>query len=150
MLEAAVRRIRKLWSLRGPQRRLLLAAGGTVVLVRIGLWVLPFRRLQALVARRPGGTPHPQRPHSADDIAWAVSAAARMVPRASCLTQALAAKRLLERAGHSGELRIGVGKDESGAIIAHAWIEQGGRVLVGAHGVEQYTPLPSLSRDGLD
>lgn len=136
--------ISKLRALSGAERRLLLVAGSTVLAVRIGLYLLPFRRLHEL-ARRPALPPaRASGVHAPERIAWAVAAAARLVPRASCLTQAVAAQRLLERAGHPVQLRMGVGKDEGGGVIAHAWVERDGTVLIGDIGLEQYTPLPAL------
>ena len=44
-------------------------------------------------------------------LEWAVRAAGRRVPMASCLTQALALQFLLGRSGHFSEVLIGVRKD---------------------------------------
>jgi hypothetical protein len=109
----------------------------------LGLWLLPFRRVRALVARMkpvptllPGGDPA-----AIDRVAWAVTAASRWVPAATCLTQALAAQVLLARCGLSGRLHIGVSKDARQRLVAHAWVESQGRVVVGGSGLERYTRL---------
>src|SRR3989454_5046609 len=109
-----------------PADRLLLAQ--SVVLLgaaRLGLWLLPLtvvRRLLARTAPTPSGAlATPER------IAWAVALARRVVPRASCLPQALAAEALLTRGGRRVELRIGVVTTERGRLVAHAWVESGGR-----------------------
>ena len=75
-----------------------------------------------------------------------MAVARRVVPRASCLPQALAAEALLMRGGRRVELRIGVVKTERGRLVAHAWVESGGRVVVGElhEGLSRYTPLPPL------
>ena len=73
-------------------------------------------------------------------MAWAVEHAARIVPGATCLTQALAAEVMLRRTGGRPDLRFGVARD-AGDFEAHAWLELGGRVLVGDHGIERYSPL---------
>jgi hypothetical protein len=107
--------------------------------VRIGLSVLPFRWLRQLMA-------------SADDqitgqiypverIVWAVKAASRYVPRATCLTQALVADRLLARSGHRPSLKIGVAKDDQLRFHAHAWVLCGTQVVIGGPEVEHYVPL---------
>jgi hypothetical protein len=72
-------------------------------------------------------------------IAWAVGAAARFVPRATCLVRAIAAQRLLARYGYDSQVHIGVTK-ASGDFQAHAWVERDGVVCVGASEVP-YTPL---------
>ncbi len=68
------------------------------------------------------------------------------MPRATCLPQALAAEALLRRAGHPADLRIGVAKTGPGRLLAHAWVECRGRVIVGdlPERLADYAPLPPL------
>jgi hypothetical protein len=121
----------------------LLVAG-----VRLGLWVAPcpvVRRLAHRWGRRTSHrSPHGQAPPEA--LVRAVRRVGRLVPRASCLTQALAAEVLLGRAGHTPRLRIGLRREDSGALSAHAWVENGGDVVLGDREVECFTPLPALER----
>ena len=58
----------------------------------------------------------------------------------------MAAEALLMWGGRPVELRIGVIKTDHGGLVAHAWVESGGRVVVGAldEGLSRYTPLPPL------
>jgi hypothetical protein len=69
-----------------------------------------------------------------------VETTARLIPGATCLTQALAAEVLLRRAGEDPGIRFGVAVGE-GDFEAHAWLELHGRILVGERGVERFTPL---------
>ena len=120
-------------------RRLAIRAAGWLIAARIALWTLPFARVQQLVAqagrrRSAATTPAPGR------LAWAVETTARSIPKASCLTQALAAQVMLERAGEHPELKIGVATD-TGDFEAHAWLELHGRPLVGDHGLDRYARL---------
>jgi hypothetical protein len=119
-----------------------------VVLIRLGLWVMPFamvRRLVSRLARRASrrGALRRRRP---EVLVLAVRCVARFVPCASCLTQALAAEVLLRRAGHAPHLRIGLRRDDSGALRAHAWLEDMGQIVLGDREVERFTPLPALER----
>ena len=52
----------------------------------------------------------------------------------------------MTRAGLPADLRIGVMKEASGKLLAHAWVESDGRIVVGnlPGGVGLYTPLPTL------
>lgn len=59
-----------------------------------------------------------------------VGAVGRRIPGATCLTQALALRYLLEKRGIRSELEIGVGKDVRG-FKAHAWLTVDGRVVHG-------------------
>ena len=119
-------------------RSLAIHAAGWLIAARVALWTLPFARVQALaakVARRTGV------PATAPGrLAWAVETTARSIPKASCLTQALAAQVMLERTGEHPELRIGVATDQ-GSFEAHAWLELDGRPLVGDYDLDRYAPL---------
>lgn len=91
---------------------------------------------------------------SVGDIVWSVEVASKFVPKATCLTQALAAKRLLSWNGYSSDLWIGVdsgvdsgvnsgadsGADSCNTFAAHAWIERGGKVILGGP-INRYRPL---------
>jgi hypothetical protein len=131
----------------GKERLLVLEALMIVIAIRLGLWLLPFQTLRALAAemgKRPIGT---RRPNSlpADRVAWAVRAVSQFIPRASCLTQALAGQILLARRGYSTRLRIGVTKRSQEGLEAHAWLECEGQVVLGDHGfLAMYAPFPSL------
>jgi hypothetical protein len=74
-----------------------------------------------------------------------VTAVAARVPRASCLTQALAATLLLARHGYAATLRVGVAKNEDGSLRAHAWLESGGETLLGGPDFGTFVQLPPLA-----
>ena len=135
-------RFRRFASLPSDDRRLLLAALAVVASVRIALWVLPFGSLRSAIERvkRPHRFPSIARP-DADRIAWAVAVTAGYIPGATCLTRAIAGEVLLSRAGLPAELRIGVATDGYRKLEAHAWIESGGRVVLGDHDLHRFTPL---------
>ena len=116
-------------------------------LVRVGLWLLPFRTLRRLLAHMMHTSVAPQGGDQASirQVVRAVTVASRYVPAATCLTQALATQVLLRRRGHPANLRIGVARSAAGEFQAHAWVECRGEVVIG--GVQapaRFTPLPSL------
>jgi len=122
------------------ERRLLLVGGVVVACVRILLWILPFRRLVRLVERtalRSARVAPIRLPEDTNiTLAWGVTTAARYVPRATCLTQALAAQWLFAWFGHPTQLRIGISKGNGKLLRAHAWLESEGRVVVGGESLE--------------
>jgi Transglutaminase-like superfamily len=140
--------LHKFLRLPAADRSLLVRSVLLVGAARLALWLLPFnvaRRLLARPARRLSVL------HATTErIGWAISVAKRFVPRANCLPQALAAESLLTQGGHPVELRIGVMKTDQGRLEAHAWVESGGRVVVGdlPQGLDTYTPLPPLPSVG--
>lgn len=140
-------RMRRFLRLSPWERRLLLRSALLLGGIRLGLSLLSFERLQGLLSRlrQPGAAPRPD-PHSLERITWAVEAASRWVPAATCLTRALAAQVLFSQHHCPTELRIGVARNRAGALEAHAWLEAGqGKVVIGDSGdLGRYTLLPSL------
>ena len=131
------------WRRLPPARRTALPeALAAVVLVRLGLWFLPWRVLERVAGRPPSARMSVgSEQTTAQDVAWAVRRVSRAVPRATCLTQALAAQILLSRRGYASRLRIGVARAPGARLRAHAWLESDGLIVIGGAGVEAYTPL---------
>lgn len=136
--------LRKLWSLPAADRSLLMHSVLLIGTARLALWALPFNVVRRLMARLPR---HSSAPYATTEkIGWAISVGHQFVPKGNCLPQALAAESLLTHGGHPVELRIGVVKTDQGRLEAHAWVESGGRLVVGdlTQGLATYTPLPPL------
>ena len=130
-----------------PARKALhLKAVLLVALVRLGLWVLPFRMLKWII-NRIGSHPLPHHgvQMSPDEIAAIVGAAARRIPHATCLTQAMSLHLLCRRRGYETFVRIGVGRDGESKFRAHAWVEREGKVIIGnLADLNTFLPLPSV------
>lgn len=145
--------LRRFLELPAPERHLLIKAVLLLVAIRLGLAVLPFRTLRRLLAgrgERAAGWRRTDRV-SPDRIAWAVMAAGRYAPgRATCLVEALAVEALLARRGYPARLRVGVAREEDGRLQAHAWVESGGRVVIGGSetALERYTSLLAMDAGG--
>ncbi len=130
-----------------PAQEKVLLGQALVALVafRLGLWLLPFRRVSAVmrhVRRERERTVSPAR------VLWCVQTASRFVPRATCLVQALTARALLNRAGIRADVQIGVAKSADGSFQAHAWVECLAAPGVKAADYGQYTPMLSLESSG--
>ena len=144
--------VRRFLELTATERALLVRAALAVGIFRLGLWVLPFRTVRQMptrARRRSDGSPRSGRP-SPDRVAWAVTVASRYLPAVTCLTQALATQTLLSWYGHPTNLRIGVMKDESGQLQAHAWVESEGAIVIGGPEtqLQRYTSLTALEGKG--
>jgi hypothetical protein len=144
------RKLHTFFGLSRLERRLALNSIALVAVVRVGLWLLPFRAMQrgceklGGVRRGRGGEAGTQ------EIARAVRLASRYVPRATCLVQALATQILLGRHGHAGQVHIGVALDAKLGFRAHAWVESQGKVLVGwAEELDRYAPMLILDANAL-
>ncbi len=138
--------LRKLARLPRSERCLLVMAALLLAAIKLGLTLLPYRRLRGFVDRVALAAPRrPLAPSASPErVAWAVTRAGRFVPGATCLTQALAAKVLLERRGHPARIRVGIGRIEGAPLLAHAWVESGGRIVLGGEDLKRYTPLLAL------
>jgi Transglutaminase-like superfamily len=74
-------------------------------------------------------------------VAWSIDTmSAKPWIKASCLASALAAHAMLRRRGIASRLCLGVAPD-AGAVAAHAWIEVGRDVIVGAAEAARFTPI---------
>lgn len=118
-----------------------------LLLTRLALWVLPYRTVQRMVAR----FEERQVVDSAsrelqETLTWAASGLARLLlGERPCLVQALVVKGMLLRAGVSSDLRIGVMKNDEGKLLAHAWLERQGEVIIGGRrSPSQYLTLSPL------
>lgn len=146
-------RARRWFRLPLEERRLMLRALPLVALVRLGLSVLPYRTVRKLASRLA-----PQVGSGRDDalspreVSWlmqGIERASRLIPKASCLTQAITAQVMLARRGQAARLQIGVARGESAKFEAHAWIECQNRIIIGGLGrggseTQRFTPLASF------
>ena len=133
------RKAATVFALPAPKRRLAVSAVSWTLFVRLGLWLLPFRTLQRLCdacgkqcRKHPGTT--------VQAISSSIELAARNVPRATCLVQALAAGILLAREGFPVTVHIGVAKSDL-RFEAHAWTESEGVLVSGGTESSRYLPI---------
>lgn len=115
--------------------RLLADALMAVVIARLALSLRRSERLRARAARArlsAGPAPVADPPlHDLREISWSVAAAARCVPGASCLTQALAGEWLLAQRGREAEIRLTLPVDVSEGFRPHAWLLSAGFIVLG-------------------
>lgn len=139
--------IQRIRSLAPADRGLVLWALLLLGFIRLGLRFLRFQRLQAILAILSCPVA-PAQQISVYKLVWSVTTASGLMPNVKCLARALAAQTLLRRQGYEAELKLGVAK-ASKALLAHAWIELGGRVVMGGIGnsVKRYQPL-TIPEDG--
>jgi hypothetical protein len=84
--------------------------------------------------RRKPGAKTGQKPVSAAlarRIGWSIDRAARFVPGATCLVQAMAGQRILALKGHGAEIHVGVRNGVERGFEAHAWLASGDEIVLG-------------------
>lgn len=136
-----MRRLKRFARRPPADRRFLLRAWFLIAAIRVGLWLAPLDLVRRAALQ---SAQNPRRCSAADRIAWSVITAARYFPRASCLTQALAAQALLTGSGHASRIEIGVAKDDASRFEAHAWVVCNGSIVLGGREASRYTPLLAL------
>jgi hypothetical protein len=143
--------LRKLQTLPGADRRLLLEAIGWLGAMRVAIRLLPFRRIVAWLKLGQGEGPaalDAPRMVQAARIGWAVRAASARVPwKSACFDQALAGMMMLKRLSIPGTIYLGVAKTpgESTEVAAHAWLRSGEIILTGATGRERFSIISSFT-----
>ena len=124
-----MRNLSRVLSLSGPEMLFLAHCLAVVVAVRLGLTLLSYNKVRHMVTRLDA--------REAADIgdlrrvAWGVAAAARLVPGASCLTQALSGQYLLARQGSASKISIGIERNAGTELKAHAWLMSGDHIVLG-------------------
>lgn len=115
-------------------RKVLVPATLMVGVLRVALACLPYRTVRRVVDRTSAWTTT----HVIDvsgyqaQLVWAVHTAGRyLLGDKPCLPEALAVQWFLRRRGIEATLNIGVRKHPEEGFSAHAWVEQGGAVLIG-------------------
>lgn len=144
-LETARRTTREEW-------RLLVEAGGLLVLARLAVWFVPFRRLAArlgkAMAESPEAVTEEQRAAAAP-IGWAVRTLGRRLPwMGQCLVQSVAVTWMLQRRRIPSTLYFGLARDTDGGLKAHAWVRAGAKVLTGARERENFTVVGTFAGPG--
>lgn len=112
-------------------------------LSRACVLLFPYRRIMVLLGQRHGErvTAAPHLP-AVRRVAWAVRVASRRTPwNSNCLAQALAGQIMLGRRGVASTIHLGVMREPSGRLAAHAWLSAGDVFVTGNHGLAQYAEV---------
>lgn len=126
-----LQRIRRL---RSREAKLLVQALRTVVHVRLHLLRKTHHDLRRLIESHPLHMAADEVPRAdLAEIAWSVRNAARLVPGATCLTQASAGQLLLARRGYASTVRLSVPVRSAapGNLAPHAWLMAGNTIVLG-------------------
>lgn len=132
------------------RKRLLWEALYYLVVARIAIACLPFRRIAAWLGIRGAESPRtatPEEIRTAEEVGWAVGVLSKRVPwDGRCFAQALAATAMLRRRGLEGTVSFGVRKGESHGFEAHAWLRVGSYIVTGASGHESFNTFTTFAR----
>lgn len=106
-------------------------------LYRFLIWRMPMRKLEKYMGARDERTSKETdeaKVRIAIQVSYAVNRVADKTPwESKCFVRALAAQKMLSKYHIPTTLYMGVGKDEEGEMIAHAWLRYGHCYLTGAN-----------------
>jgi hypothetical protein len=140
--------LKRFTDLPSNRRGLSIEAVITLGIARLLVLCVPIRWITRLLERPASRAPLNIAPTDeiVREVGWAVRAAAPKTPwKSACLPQALAGKWMLARRGIHGTIRLGVAKNASGGLEAHAWLYSGGVILTGGgEPMRRFTPIGEL------
>lgn len=143
-----MKRLRKFLDLPASDQAVLISSVLLIWVIRLGLSLLSFRNLCVLLSRLEQVLTRPSElgiESTGERIVWGVGIASRFMPGTqNCLAQALAARVLLGWQSSPACVCIGVARGEKGELKAHAWVESGGKIILGGDDVSDYASLIAL------
>lgn len=138
------RRIRKFLQASRTEKLIFIQALFALAAVTIGLRIFPWLKVQTFLRKQANQRVRLMKTTrlSVSSIGWAVRAASRVFPNATCLPQALVAEYFLVGNGYPAHLQIGVARKKTGALEAHAWVTSDDQVIVGnLRDLDGFVPL---------
>ena len=133
------------------RRGMLVEAMLYLLLSRLALKLLSFRRLVWLLERRPSepevtGT---RRVRLRQEVGWAIATAARYLPGETvCFPQAIAAQAMLRRRRVGTTLYYGAARLPDRGLTTHAWVQDGAEGVVGHRNADKYYVLARYPEAG--
>lgn len=126
--------LRKFWHLSADRRWLVLEATFQLLLARLALRLLPFRKLTWLLnlVPKPANLTEAQRRQLRNDVSWAIAATAAHLPgNTVCFPRGIAAQAMLRRRGVAATLYYGAATVPDEGLSAHVWVQDGNKGIIG-------------------
>ena len=122
------------------QKFLLVESYLYLFIARVAVRLLPFKVVAGWIGRQGESTEDEVTCGTPALIKWSISTARRYAFwNTLCLTQALAAKLMLNSRGLKSTLYLGTTRPRDGKLVAHAWVRCGSLIVTGERGHEDYT-----------
>ncbi len=119
-------------------------------IVRFSILVIPFKFITVIIGKKMADSPETLNKRAyrkALKIGWAVDTMSRYTPwESKCLVQAVTALLFLRVFGIPYTLYLGLDKDDSNALIAHAWLRCGELIITGNGGKDRFQVVAKFAR----
>jgi hypothetical protein len=139
----------RFFQLRSAERLAFGEAFFLFIIVRLWILLFPFKWIAPTLGigrTKSPGMPIDHLEANALLVEQSLRRAQQSLPRVcTCLVQSIAGKFMLRRRLMSNTLHLGVAKDTSHGLIAHAWLCCGDRVIAGAQEMMNYTEVATFS-----
>lgn len=143
-----MKKLYKFLKLSQSDRHIFWRAYLLMMLVRLGMLLLPFKKLQNLIlkANQLKFLARFSPSFTVKDIAIGVNRSARFSPgEVKCLAKALTTAVLMEIYSLPYQTKIGVAKGENNNLEAHAWVESEGKIVIGyLADMSRFIPMSSM------
>lgn len=120
-------------------------------MARLVILILPFRWVEPYLGKRMAESTldiPPDKPMQLRQVAWVVNKVSRYTPwQSKCLVQAIAAKRMLQSRKIVSTLYLGVTKNKSTALEAHAWLRSGTVYVTGGQDRQDFTVVAMFAEE---
>jgi len=140
-----IRKATRALALTRRERAHALRALGWLLVAAAALRLLKYSTVRAAFTRVPSRSVVHE-PMTAVECERALERASRVLPRARCLAQAIAAACLLRRDGRDSTLSIGVRFGRDQRFHAHAWLEADSVIITGTGHAEHRVLLRDVLR----
>lgn len=114
------------------------------------LKTVPFAKIAPLLGDQMGETSYILDEHKKTtlrDVSEAVNLMSKYTFWESmCLVKAIAAMKMLERRKIESTIYFGTSRNESGKMIAHAWLRSGPFYITGSEGMEKFTVVGKYAK----
>lgn len=144
-----MRKLKQFTSLKWDMKLLIVEAYLYLAYARL-LKALPFVKIAPLLGKRDDETTYAQDSLNRSTLAKVAQTIHMMSHytfwESQCLVQAIAAMKMLKRRHINSTLYLGTAKDESGNLVAHAWLRSGAYYITGSEEMEQFTVVQTFAR----
>jgi hypothetical protein len=148
-----IRKIKRFLRIKWYDKKILLEALFLTALSRIIILYIPFKKYSKHI-----GTYNEETPLEINindyriikRIGWAVNTVSELTPWDSkCLVQAMAAQRMLKSRKVCSTLYLGVNKDGSSGMQAHAWLRCGQLYVTGGYNKNEFKEVAKFANEVL-
>jgi len=139
-----IRLARKFGRLSANRRWLIIEAAFYLLLARLALGLLPFRKMVWFLNRvpKPSRLSEAQRGLLRTEVSWAITATAAHLPgKTVCFPRGIAAQTMLQRRGIATTLYYGAATLPEEGFAAHVWVQDGEQGVVGHLEAGQFNVL---------